>query len=85
MNAGGNLHVLAGVPDLPAASMCLDCGGLIAPVLTELGSIRCHDCRLGGSTFRRFGQDSALYGRVPSIHFSRRSERRVFPTQDNLG
>jgi hypothetical protein len=35
-----------GVAAMPAATgKCIACGSMLAPVLTRLGSLLCHDCR----------------------------------------
>jgi hypothetical protein len=33
------------VEDTSNASLCLACGGEVAPSLSRTGSVRCHDCR----------------------------------------
>ena len=36
-------------------AVCVGCGGAIAPVLSRLGSTRCHDCRDGVATVKAAG------------------------------
>ena len=49
-------HPVAAPVTLPAAverregpGACVDCGQELSPILVELGSLRCHECRYGES------------------------------------
>jgi hypothetical protein len=69
-----------GIVELHTGIVCVDCGGAIAPVLADLGSTRCHDCRDGRSRLSVPRLERSR-DRMPPVFTSLRSvvRRRVFP------